>query len=366
MKKSISIFFIWLIAVNVFAIIGNNRFNLKPDNAYNWINPLKVPQVKTYNPFDLHAKWDSWWYIDLVKKGYIHEGVGKLSNIVFFPAYPILIKTLTFWAGDGTRLVIIVGTLLSCLFLLFSVILFYKYLLKFHSGVDPYWAIFFLLVFPTAFFFTSLYTESLFLFLSIGVFYYGRQGKFLIASIFGMAAALTRVTGVLLFFPLLIEYYFYYRKIKPSIIYLLLIPAGTGSFFAYHWLKFGDPFLFLRVEATWGRTFTIAGDHFSLISPAAAMNFYLDAAYILIAVIAGYLVLKRLRPSYAIYMALTLAVALSTGTTMSIGRYILILFPMYILAASIKNLEYKMAWALCSILLLALNIISFVNFYWAG
>ena len=65
-------------------------------------------------------------------------------------------------------------------------------------------------------------------------------------------------------------------------------------------------------------------------------------------------------------MAATIAIALSTGTFMSIGRYILTLFPIYILLASIKNESIKQVWSFISILLLAMYTILFVNNYWAG
>jgi hypothetical protein len=87
---------------------------------------------------------------------------------------------------------------------------------------------------------------------------------------------------------------------------------------------------------------------------------------VIFAIIITILVFKKLRVSYGLYMVATLLVALSTGTFMSIGRYILVLFPMYILIASFKNHTVKLAYAFTSILLLAMNVILFVNNYWAG
>jgi len=78
------------------------------------------------------------------------------------------------------------------------------------------------------------------------------------------------------------------------------------------------------------------------------------------------LVFKKLRVSYGLYMVATVAIALSSGTFMSIGRYILTLFPIYILLASTKNQTARQAWAFISILFLAMYTILFVNNYWAG
>jgi general stress protein CsbA len=171
-----------------------------------------------------------------------------------------------------------------------------------------------------------------------------------------------------LFLPLLWEYYSAQRgklttKQLPS---LLLIPLGTASFLLYHYLVFGDFFLFFKVEGWWGRAFRPSMDHFLMLTHAASANFILDVMFVVFALVATYFVWKRLRPSYALYMLITILVALSTGTLMSIGRYIAVLFPIYLLGASIKNEYIKYSWIFVSILLLAMNITLFVHYYWAG
>ncbi|MDD5050666.1 MAG: hypothetical protein PHV93_02915, partial [Candidatus Pacebacteria bacterium] len=70
--------------------------------------------------------------------------------------------------------------------------------------------------------------------------------------------------------------------------------------------------------------------------------------------------------SYGLYMLATVLVSLSTGTFMSIGRYILVLFPIFIWLASVKNTYVKQTYIFVVTLLLAMNIILFVNGYWAG
>ena len=96
------------------------------------------------------------------------------------------------------------------------------------------------------------------------------------------------------------------------------------------------------------------------------VNFCLDLFFIIFALIILYFVFKRLRVSYGLYMLATLVIALITGTFMSIGRYILILFSIYVLSASVKNQYLRQSWIFISTLLLAMYIILFVNNYWAG
>src|SRR5205814_2025626 len=106
-------------------------------------------------------------------------------------------------------------------------------------------------------------------------------------------------------------------------------------------------------------------EHFSLFSSAAVANLSTDVLFFALAIVSG-IFLLRVRASYGIYVLTTVLVAASTGTLMSINRFVLILFPIYILLASIKNKEFKFGWQLLSILMLAVYTILFVNNYWAG
>jgi hypothetical protein len=365
-KKIIALFILWIIIVNFFAILALNRFNLKGDTAYTWIDPNQFFQNQQWDPISLHAHWDSFWYLDIAQNGYIFKGPEKLSNIVFFPLYPLLIQITSFFVGGNF---IFAGWILSIIFLFLALFYFSKLVREFHNEINPQLPLIFLLIFPTAFFLNSIYTESLFLFLSIASFYYALKKNFALAGIFGLFASLTRITGVLLFIPLIWEYfknYKFQRPFNPKLLSIFLVPLGTLGFFLFHYFKFGDFFLFLRVEDWWGRGFNLNKDHFLLLTHPAAVNLLIDLLFIIFAVIATCFVFKKLRTSYGLYMVATLIVALSTGTFMSVGRYILVLFPIYILIASIKNQHRQLAYIFLSTLLLAMNIILFVNNYWAG
>lgn len=368
MKKVAILFAIWMIVINVFAVIGLNRLNLKGDTAYDWIDPNGFRQEQQWGPVSLRAQWDSFWYTDIAENGYSFKGWGELSNIVFFPVYPLLLKIVsTVMLGN----VVLAGWMVSAAFLLLALYYLFRLVKEFHPELDPYLPIVFLLIFPTAFFFNAVYTESTFLFFSVVTFYYALKKNFLAAGVFGLCAALTRVTGVLLFTPVLFEFAkdrnFDARRIfNVQVLPIFLIPVGLISFFLYHYLKFGNFLLFFKVESWWGRTFTVNESHFSLSSNPAIANLLLDVMFVAIGVVSIYYMFKRLRTSYALYTIATMIVALGTGTLMSIGRYISVLFPIYLFAASIKNKYVQQCWILVSILLLGLYTILFVNGYWAG
>jgi hypothetical protein len=356
----------WIFVVNAIALIGLNRLNMAPDDAYSWIPTEKYNQDKSWNIINFHSRWDSNWYLDIVEKGYEKRIDDTLSNIVFFPLYPALVKTFSLLLGGNA---ILAGGVVSLLFLILSCQLLYKLVKKHHKESDPLFSVFLLLIFPTAFFLNCVYTESLFIFLSLAVFYFTFEKKYLFAGLIGFLASLTRVTGVLLFLPMLIQIFIQEKdKARGYEKYLssFLIPFGTGLFFLYHWIVFGDPLLFFEVQSAWGRSFSVNLDHFILFSSASQANFLLDFFYIVFVLfVIGYF-FKSKKYAYAVYMLSTVGVALASGTAMSIGRYILVLFPIYILGASLKNEIARYSWVLISAMLMALNTFLFAVWYWAG
>ncbi len=56
---------------------------------------------------------------------------------------------------------------------------------------------------PMAFFFSAVYSESLYLALSVGVFWCAREGRWALAGVLGGLAAATRSTGLVLLLPVL-------------------------------------------------------------------------------------------------------------------------------------------------------------------
>jgi len=147
---------------------------------------------------------------------------------------------------------------------------------------------------------------------------------------------------------------------------LALAPAGALAFFLYHWIAFGDFFLYLRVQSLYGRDFNFEAVDFAIRSNPDLVNTAYDLAFTAVTVFLGVTALRRLRLSYGLYMLVSLAVALSSGTDLGIARYSMVLFPIYFILAGIRSSVGRSACLFASTLLLALNIVCFVNHYWAG
>jgi hypothetical protein len=366
-RRTLAMTAAWLILVNLFALIAFNRLNLAPDTAFEWMTPGTVrPVQQSWNVIDLHNRWDAYWYLTIAEEGYDLRGATNISNVVFFPLYPLLVRMLGPVAGGN---LVLAGWIVSSLFLMLAVGTLTRLTREFHPEIDPVLPTSFLLAYPAAFFLNAVYSESLFLFLSLSMVLCALRRHFLLAGVCAALASATRIAGVFLFVPLAVEFIqanggraLLTRRVWP----LALAPAGALAFFVYHWIAFDDFFLYLRVQGLYGRDFSIEAVDYGIRNNPDLVNTAYDLAFILAAVLMGVIALRRFRLSYGLYMLVSLAVALGSGTVLGIARYSMVLFPIYLIAAGIRSVVGRSAWLFGSALLLALNIICFVNHYWAG
>lgn len=356
----------WLIIVNIFALLALNRLNLRPDTAFEWMNkPFFRPQ-QGWDVVALHSRWDSYWFLDVAAKGYYMRGDKTFANVAFFPLYPLTLRAVSPLVGGN---LVLAGWLVSSVFLALAVAVLTRFVQRFHPEIDPLWPAVFLLVFPTAFFLNAVYSESMFLFFSLAAFYQARRDRFTQACLWAALASGTRLAGVFLFAPLVVEFVRakgWRALLSRSAWPLALAPAGALLFFLYHYVAFGDFFLYLKVQSWWGRDFDMEAEDFMARTNPDIVNTTMELGYAAFAVAVGTIVLLRMRPSYGAYMLVSLGTALATGTTFGIERYALVLFPIYLFAARIRSTVIKGAWVLASTLFFALNIVRFVNHYWAG
>lgn len=319
----------------------------------------------------LLARWDSGWYISILDYGYSFHS-DRNSNVVFFPLYPLLI------AGASKIIPLnyfYIGQIISWLALLGALFSFYKLLRLDYPGNHSFRILLYLLIFPWSFFLAAVYTESLFLLLITSSFYYARKNNWPAASVLGFLASLTRISGILLLPAFLYEFYIQNKTLKTKkIAWLSLIPLGLLIFMAYLKLKTGLFLAFLYNQTTYERTFafpltTIWIDlkhtiFFLRDGNILKMSFY--ALSLLTLTVCTALLIKKaknIRISYLIFAFLSLLLPLSTGTTISLGRYFLGIFPIFIAASLIENKIFKNLWFIIGFLALIALTFSFVSWY---
>ncbi len=212
------------------------------------------------------AHWDGVWFIRIAADGY---GAHQNSQ-AFFPLYPLLVRAVSWVAGDF----VIAGVLVSLTCYAGAMILLYQLVKEDFGASAGAWTIVFISLFPTALVFQAVYSESLFLLLSVACFAAARRGNWLAAGLAGLLATATRSSGLALLVPLAFMWWEQRHAIalrlpggpqaraprlrRPtlaSLACLLLVPAGLALYMAHLWATFGDPLLFGQVQASWGRAF---------------------------------------------------------------------------------------------------------------
>lgn len=323
------------------------------------------------------GRWDAEHYLGIANDGY------SGTEPAFFPFYPMLIR----FVGGFTGSHLIAGLLISNAASFFALLYLYKLIEHEYNRHVAQRATFYIAIFPTAIFFSAVYSESLFLFLTVASFYYMRERRWIRAGMFGFFAALTRSEGVLLAAPFAIEWivaaheggreffrYWIANLVRP-LFGITLVPLGLACYMTYLWVLQGDPLLFSHVQRHWGREFAppwvsvinafhkIAHSHAQQTVSTQVQELAFTALMIGVLLIG----IRRLRPSYTVYMALSILVPMSTSSLMSMPRFALVLFPMFALFAlwgsrpAVNN-----AYVAFSLPLLGLFTVLFADWYWVA
>jgi len=198
------------------------------------------------------AHYDGVWFLHIAAAGYPNG-----QNAPFFPLYPLVVRAGGLLAGHGYELA---GIALSTAFFLAAAALLYVLTELDFGRRAAFCAVLALSLFPTSFFFQAVYSESLFLLLSLVCFWCLRRDRLLLAGVAALLASLTRVTGVLLLLPMAMTYFGSSERAsrgraRPAA--LLLPPLGLAGYCVFLWRVGGDPVLWASDESAWGRHLTL-------------------------------------------------------------------------------------------------------------
>src|SRR6185312_14059809 len=161
--------------------------------------------VKDFSPqgMPISTLWVQWHYWDTSNFSHIAlYGYVTLHQAAFFPLYPMLERALM----TLTNNVLVSGLIISNVFELIMFTALYRLVKEDFNGERGYYTVLYFSIFPSAFFFSAAYSESLFLCLSVLSFYHIRHGRWWLAGLFGFLASLTRPDGMFLLAPFCFEY----------------------------------------------------------------------------------------------------------------------------------------------------------------
>jgi hypothetical protein len=331
------------------------------------------------------AGWDSHWYIDIAQHGYslFPTPDGQVS-VAFSPGLPLAIKLSSLLARrDDPESLAVIGIVVTNIALLAAV--FYLVRLArddFDAGTASRAGLY-LLVFPATLFLSAVYPHALFLAFAISSFFYARRGAWWRAGLLGGAAALTRSVGILLLLPILWELVARRSVIVSSrhrimtslghgVVAPALIALGLVAWIGYLGVQFGRPLAFVEAERGWNKTPTapwqILEPYFNGHSSVyGSGSTYLDLAFIVLYTVLVIATWRYLPRSYALFATLVYLVPLSSGSSDSIMRYGLDMFPIFIvLALAGRQRWFHESYLILSTGLATVFAVMFALHYWVA
>ena len=306
--------------------------------AYGIAAALLIGGIRIESPYDaleIWRQWDVQNYLAIAERGYA-SGTGERA-LAFFPFFPLSIAAAAFVVRDY----LVGGFLVATLASIAAVVALHRLVRRDETAEVSVAAVLFLLVFPTSFVLHIPYSEGLCLSLALIAFLAARDGRWLPASAFAALAAFTRVNGALLLIALAVEAYAGFRvdrKVRAAWAWLGLVPLGTVGYLAVNQLVAGDPFRFVALHRIyWEKTLDwpwagVIRLWIGAAEPSSAQLIWVgELLFIALCVATSAAAAVMLRPSYATWSAANTLLFMSTGTPLSVPRYALLLFPLFIL-----------------------------------
>lgn len=319
---------------------------------------------------EIWNRWDAIQYLRLAEFGYTAKGVWKAW---FYPLFPWSVRLLAWPIGNY----FVAALIVSAVALLAAALLLRRLVaIEFppEVGVRAVW---FFLIFPTAYFLHIGYTESLFLALAITSIWAARKQNWPLAGVAGALAWMTRANGSILLPTLAVEaahQWWTSKRWNWQWLYIGIVPLGFAVYLLLNWKVTGDPFAALRMRKTisstsvawpWVGIRGAIGRHGQPADDAemvGAQELYFSLLG-LICVIASW---ARLRPVYAVWMTGNYLLFNAVDFIESVPRYSLTMFPIFMLFALMgANRFWYMVITTWSLLFLALFSAVFVRSSWA-
>lgn len=305
--------------------------------GYQVLQDQRVAGIRGW--LEIWNRWDAVNYQKIAQFGY--SATGELRPLlVFYPLYPWSVRLLTFVTQDYVLSAFIVSTLAS----LVAAIVLLRLVELDYSRELAQRAVWFLFIFPTSYFLHIGYTESLFLMLALSCVYAARKQRWLVAALFGALTCLTRANGLVLGPVLVMEAAYQYRvtrRWQRQWLYIPLLGLGFGGYLLLNKYVTGDAFAFTSLMKQFfskSLSSPITGIDNALgslsRSPSEAeMIGMQEVLFIAIGLACTIVSWIKLRPAYSVWMTGNWLMFVSVSFVLSVPRYTLTMFPIFILFA---------------------------------
>ncbi len=377
------------IALHLLVVVNINNIPLEQVDF-----PLKE-NPQDYSPHLLYtlAGFDGVHYLSIAKRGY-----GQFEQ-AFFPLFPLLINTLSKLFSFN---VLLSGIIISWTALTLGIIFFEKFSkIVMGNNYRSIWAVLFLLSFPSAFFYSAVYPESLFLFFSSACLYFIFKKNYLPAAVFAVFSSLTKIQGIFLLIPFLFSVFqfdaFSFKDLIKNLkldykkLFFALSPIYGLLIYSYYLsIKFGDPLGFYHSQEAFGAQRTSEGIvlipqvlfryYKILTSSDVTFQYWIALLELLIFLIVALLLIwdtfKLIKKpkgrkfseiiSLNLYSLSVIVLPTLTGTLSSLPRYALPAFGFFVILARIKKTGYKILIAMIFGIIHLVLFIFFIKGYFTG
>ena len=315
----------------------------------------------------------------------------------FFPVYPALVHGVAWATGS----ILVAGVLVSLVSGAAGAWVLAQLARPLLGARGAHDAVLYLALFPTALFLGAVYSESLYLMLSLAAFLLARRGRFALAAVAIGLAILTRSAGVALL-PAVGLIAWRSNDRARATASLLLASAIAAVWPLWLWARIGDPFVFVEAQReTWGRELSVfgplggvgrgaeaawAGVRQLFEGPGgevfwpqatdtgpmhvAAQNVQLFACLVVLVGL-GALSWRRFGAPYGLFVLGSLALPLSAPTEdwplLSLPRFALGVFPVFLALAVLGSRpRVHTAIVASSAFLLSLALVQWVTWQWVA
>jgi len=352
-----------------------------PNFEINFVDPARrVVSLAT-----AFSTWDAQHYLYLSESGY---HAGQMSN-AFFPLLPLLIH-LTAPIFHST---LVAGLVVSNVASLLGVYFLYRLVSELHGRGAADSTLLLYLAFPTAFFFSLIYTESLFLLLAASFFYLLFRRGLAWAALPAAVLPLARPEGVLIIIPFAVHYAFEVlglgrrplaaalARFEASQAALVLSPLlGAAAYLAYMRAATGNAFEMFEAM----KNYVSAHSLTYVLHPAdlaralgewplalhGFTNSAIDRALFLVFLLLLPPMFRRVHPALAVFGVGVGLLNVLSGTFMSYSRYLLLAFPVFITAGLLlqgSRLRRLTVPLVCSLALIqGLFLVMYALSYWVA
>jgi hypothetical protein len=328
--------------------------------------------------WDNFARYDSGWYYGIARNGYEWVEGGR-NNLAFFPVYPMAMRASGLLLGGKQADFYFGGIAVSWVACMVAMLLLYRLACLDMDEDAAERAVPYALLYPFAFFFGVVYSESLFLMLVLGAFYGFRTRRWALGAGLGLLATATRVNGVMILPALAWVAWTHVREDRatwrPALAALAVVPMGLVAYSAFCYSLSGNPLEWMDSIRRWeyhpggapwaglqalGHQLVTQPYHFLVYGRMAPYD-TLNGLAAVLALLLVPAVWMRLGTAYALFMLANLLLPLSSGQYEGLGRYTSVFFPIAILAGAIQQPSFRLLVLGISAAFYTLCLVLFVN-----